>query len=58
HKYERTKDMDYGYESKSIMNCYELKEFYPFVERSLINQEERLIINGTVKQIIRMINDK
>jgi hypothetical protein len=58
HKYERTKDMDYGYESKSTIDCKELKEFYPFVERSLTNQEEHLVINGRVKQIIRMINDK
>jgi hypothetical protein len=50
--------MDYGYESKSTIDCKELKEFYPFVERSLTNQEEHLVINGRVKQIIRMINDK
>jgi len=58
HKYERTKEIDYGNDLKSTINCKELHEFYPFVERSLITKEERLVINGTVKQIIKMINDK
>ncbi|CAF3666911.1 unnamed protein product [Rotaria sp. Silwood1] len=58
HKYERIKDIDYSNELKSTMNCNELHEFYPFVERSLTNKEERLVINGTVKYIIRMNNDK
>ncbi|CAM4783324.1 unnamed protein product [Rotaria magnacalcarata] len=58
HKYERVKEADYSNELKSTINCTELKEFYPFVQRSLIHKEERLIINGTVKHIIRMINDK
>lgn len=55
HKYERVKDKDYSYEVKSTVDCKELKEFYPFVERSLTSTEERLVINGTVKHIIRMI---
>jgi len=57
HKFERTKDIDYGNQLKSSINCRELQEFYPFVERSLTNKEERLVINGTVKQIIKMIKD-
>ena len=55
HKFERTKDIDYNYEYKSTMNCEELHEFYPFVQRSLTHNEERLILNGTIKQIIKMI---
>ncbi|CAF0924240.1 unnamed protein product [Rotaria sordida] len=58
HKYERIKDIDYSNELKSTIDCKELHEFYPFVERSLTNEEERLVINGTVKHIIKMIKDK
>lgn len=55
HKYERTKEIDYISESKSTINCQELREFYPFVERTLTDGEERLVLNGTVKQVIRML---
>lgn len=55
HKYERSKDIDYFNQSKSNIDCQELAEFYPFVQRSLIDNEERLILNGTVKQLIQML---
>ena len=58
HKYERTKDSDYGMEFKSLINCQELREYYPFVQRSATNGDERLLINGTVRQIIRMIDNE
>jgi hypothetical protein len=57
HKYERTKQIDYTNELQSKISCADLTEFYPFVQRSLNNKEERLVINGTVKQILRMFND-
>jgi hypothetical protein len=58
HKYERAKEIDYGSALRSSINCRELRKFYPFVERSLTNKEERLVINDTIKQIIKMVNDK
>lgn len=54
HKFERTKDFYDEFDRKSMMNCQDLKEFYPFVRRSLNNKEERLIINETVKYILRL----
>ena len=58
HKFERTKEFDYGLDFKSLVLCEELKEFYPFVQRhSSTDKQERLIINGTVKQLIRLIEE-
>ena len=53
HKYETTKSVDDETESKSVINCQQLENFYPFVKRSLDLKEERLVIGGTVKQIFR-----
>lgn len=57
HKYEKNKEIDEFHPWKSILPCRELFEFYPFVQRFVIDREERLILNGTVTQIIQMLVD-
>lgn len=57
HKYERSKHNDYEDNIIPKMNCQDLYEFYPFVQRSSPNADERLIINGTVKQTLKVIVD-
>jgi len=56
HKYERNKEFYGNIELKSIIDCQELNEYYPFVKRSLIDREESLIINGTVRHVVKMID--
>ncbi|CAF1348317.1 unnamed protein product [Adineta ricciae] len=53
HKYERMKDDFYTYGIKSKADCKELKKFYPFVERSSTDNDERLVFNGVVTQIMK-----
>lgn len=57
HKYERIRDNDFDIDFNSKIDCKKLHEFYPFVQRSMNHQEERLVINGTIKQILKIITE-
>ena len=55
HKFERAKYNEHEEKVRSTIDCRDLYEFYPFVQRASPYPEERLSIYRTIKQILKIV---